>query len=263
MIKAGEREEKRVGMDLWSGTKKAGDVTAEMLEARFGTTPKIILPAGNERLLSSRSHARSHPLMEAHKRLRARLLSISGTRTLSSIAISSAVMGEGKTLTAANLSICLAELGVPVLLIDADLRTRGLSKLLGATKARGLFEVLDKTANYEEAVAQTSLRHLFFVPAGNVTCSPSELFGGPDWGHFLAWTTQHFMMTVVDCPPVLPVADTELLLPACDGVIMVVREGVSDPELMVKANNQFEKKLVGVILNGAEPESHTYHGYGS
>jgi protein-tyrosine kinase len=261
VTKAGQ--DMQSGVDLGVGTKITGDLTAEALQNRFAIATKINIPTNNERLLRFRGHSRSHPNIEAHKRLRARVLTLSGSRSLSSIGISSAVAGEGKTLTAANLGICLAELGVPVLLVDADLRTRGLSKLLGASKNGGLFEVLDKTANREESVAQTSVPHLFVLPAGNVTCSPSELFAGPEWGQFLEWTRQHFMMTIVDCPPVLPVADTELLLPRCDGVIMVAREGVTDPELMVKANNQFEKKLVGVVLNGAELDSHPYHGYGS
>src|SRR4051794_6702766 len=83
VIKAGREEEKPVG-ELWSETKRTEDPTAGALASRFAVAPKVFLPTGNERLLSSRSQTKSHPAIEAHKRLRARLLSLSGNRSLSS-----------------------------------------------------------------------------------------------------------------------------------------------------------------------------------
>src|SRR5262249_48894151 len=152
------------------------------------------------------------------RRARTSLLQSQAKAQTRSVCISSAIAGEGKTMTSVNLALCCCQVsGLRVLLVDADLRTAGLSYLLGFGGGPGLAELLCNTATCEEAIAQADVSNLYLLPAGSAS-APAELFAGTEWKEFIQWATHSFNIVIIDTPPILPLTDTELILAPCDGL---------------------------------------------
>jgi capsular exopolysaccharide synthesis family protein len=176
--------------------------------------------------------------------------------------ITSAAQGEGKTLTIFNLALCYAKIeNWPVLVVDADLRTRGLSILAGDPESPGLAEILEKDCPYQSAVLRTDIPSLYVLPAGETTGSPSELFSGPRWKEFMGWAAESFRLVLVDSPPALNLADFELIAASCESVMVVARARKTARESLTKVLAQIDpRKMTGVVFNAAEekPENGYY-----
>jgi capsular exopolysaccharide synthesis family protein len=200
--------------------------------------------------------------------LRTRLLNArakSGTR---SVLISSPQKQEGKSFTCLNLAISLAQLEKGrVLLIDGDLRIRGISGLLGLRGSTGLADFLQGRTSFESCIRATTLPHLFVVPAGNVAEeSLPALLEGSRWPEFVRKAEQEFGMVIVDSVPAsAPIADFELLLAACDAALLIVHLRKTTREALDITVQQLNDKLLGVIVNNAGPRvsSDYYSYYGS
>jgi protein-tyrosine kinase len=212
--------------------------------------------------LSVESHIISHAngtnaaAIEAYRTLRTRLLKFQASDGMRCVALSSAMPGEGKTLTSMNLAISCAQLHqVRVLLIDADLRTGGLTQLMGQPPAPGLSDVLSGRVAAEGAIFSTELPNLHVLGAGSTAASPPDLFAGPLWKELLRWSREHFTLVLVDSPPVLSLTDFDLISGPCDGILMIVRALRATRTLLQKASAQVDsKKLLGIVYNGAEME---------
>ena len=194
---------------------------------------------------------------EPFRTLRSRLSQIAGTRMLKRILITSSVPAEGKTFVAANLAqSIIRQPDRRVLLIDADLRASRLHVALGAPSTPGLTDYLRGEAD-EYAIIQCGPdENLCFIPGGNEVSNPSELLPSDRMRHLLDIVTPMFDFVIVDSPPATPVHEPSLLADLCDGVLFVVRAGVTDVEVAEKAVAEFrEKNLLGVVLNGAEREA--------
>ncbi|HYL92220.1 MAG TPA: CpsD/CapB family tyrosine-protein kinase [Alphaproteobacteria bacterium] len=191
---------------------------------------------------------------EAYRALRTRLMRTQAASGLRSVVITSAVQGDGKTLTAANLALCFAQLtGFKVLLVDADLRSRGLTRLLGHPSGPGLTDLLAGNARYEQAICSTNVPNLYVLGAGAACASPPELLAGARFKEFIGWAGEGFKLVLIDSPPLLTIADCELITSACDGVLMVVRAARTHRDLLESAATQLDqKKLLGLVYNGAE-----------
>lgn len=201
---------------------------------------------------------------ESYRALRTRLLRMQATRGLRSVVVTSSIQAEGKTLTAVNLGLCCARLhGTRVLMIDADLRTRGLSRLFGGVPASGLAGILSGEASFEQAILATDVSNLYFLPAGSPSVSPPELFSEVRWKEFIGWCSESFNLILVDSPPVLPLADFELITAACEGVLVVVRALNTRREILQKAAGLLDpKKLLGFVFNGVEAGRSAGYNYG-
>jgi capsular exopolysaccharide synthesis family protein len=198
---------------------------------------------------------------EAYRALRTRLMRIQAKQGVKSIVVSSTLPGEGKTLTTMNMALSFASLhDLPVLVIDGDLRTSGLTELMGDPSGPGLAEVLGGSTKFAEAVVATNVPNLYVVPSGVLKGSAPELFATPFWKEFVAWASEAFKVILVDAPSVLPLADFDLIAGACDGVLMVVRAQHTRRESLRKVASQLDaNKLLGVIYNGAEGMNHRGH----
>ena len=194
---------------------------------------------------------------EPFRTLRSRLSQIAGTRMLKRILITSSVPAEGKTFVAANLAqSIIRQPDRRVLLIDADLRASRLHVALGAPSRPGLTDYLRGEADEYAIIQSGPDENLCFIPGGNEVSNPSELLPSDRMRHLLDIVTPMFDFVIVDSPPATPVHDPSLLADLCDGVLFVVRAGVTDVEVAEKAVAEFrEKKLLGVVLNGAEREA--------
>ncbi len=241
-----------------------GVVACEVVEFPAEPYRQMHISRSPERiLLPERMTTPAAPEVEAYRSLRTRLLRLQTHRSFRTVVISSAAKGEGKTLTSVNLGLCCAQLPhFRVLLMDADLRTRGLSMLVGSNGTPGLAEVLSGDAQPEAAVAATDVTNLYVMGAGHSAMSPPELFAGTHWTQLIAWAKERFQLVLVDVPPVLAVADCELISASCDGILLVVRARVTSRDMLAAMMGQVDSsKLLGVTLNSVANLDHTSYYY--
>jgi capsular exopolysaccharide synthesis family protein len=186
------------------------------------------------------------------------------------LTVSSAMPGDGKTISAINLAGALAvQEDLQVLLIDADLRRPTVAKSLGLNASPGLSEVLQGTASIEEALVRVEqVPNLYILTAGKIVSNAAELLTSARWRELCELFRTRFRYTILDSPPLGTVADCELLQLASDGLILVVRFGHTDRQLLKRAFETPPKtKPLGVILNCAEDwflwRTHSYYYYGN
>ena len=245
-------------------------------EAEAGRSPSPSMPRDYRRinipalqlpiLRSDVEDPSTHAAFESYRSLRTKLTRFQSAQGIRSFVVSSSVAGEGKTISAVNLAMCLAQLETrKVLLIDADIRTCGLSKLLGAEKEPGLADILIGHLSCHDSIIATDIPRLYLVSAGELLGAAADLFAGSEWSEFVALCNQSFDMVIVDSPPMLGLADFDLISAACDGVLMVVRAGKTKCEILTEARQHLQdKKVLGVILNGYElqrKDSYSYQYY--
>ena len=205
---------------------------------------------------------------EFYQAIRTRLMSLLSAKGMRSVVLTSPFQGEGKTLTTVNLGLCCAQLrDCRVLLIDADLRTRGLSEILDKPAVPGLRDFLAGSAKWEDVIFATESPSLYVVGAGrdngqgNET-PPAELFADPRWKEFVGRCSELFNLVLVDSLPVVPLADFELTAAACDGVLVVVRAFRTPRELLRKAMTRLDtEKVLGIVLNAADSRGLNGSGY--
>jgi len=199
--------------------------------------------------------------------LRARLLNARTKSDIRSVVIASPQKQDGKSLTSANLAISLAQLQKErILLIDGDLRVSGLTGLLGLQQKTGLSDFLQHGASFQDCVKATTLSHLYIAPAGNVSEeSLPAILEGSRWPEFLQKAKEEFDVIIVDSVPVsAPIADFELLLAACDALLLVVHFRRTTREALDLTAQQVNGKLLGIVVNNVEPradfDSRSYYG---
>jgi protein-tyrosine kinase len=223
----------------------------------------IKLPRTEERsFLVSQYNPAMQAAVEAYRTLRTRLVKQQTRTGARSLVVTSSAQGEGKTLTTFNLALCYAKIeNWPVLVVDADLRTRGLSILAGDPESPGLAEILERDCPYQSAVLRTDIPGLYILPAGETSASPSELFSGQRWKEFMGWASESFRLVLVDSPPALNLADFELISASCENVMVVSRARETPRESLAKVLAQVDpRKITGVVFNAAEetPENGYY-----
>ncbi|MFT8872028.1 MAG: CpsD/CapB family tyrosine-protein kinase [Sporolactobacillus sp.] len=188
---------------------------------------------------------------------------------LKTIMLTSAGPGEGKSTTAANLAIVMAQQGKSVLLIDADLRKPTVHYTFRLGNTQGLTTVLTKQSSFEDTVRKTDAEHLFVLTSGPVPPNPAELLSSPAMENLLKHALTLFDAVIFDTPPLLAVADAQILANLCDGVVLVVRSGATEKEAAVKAKALLDKagaRILGVVLNDkpvSKADSHYYYYYGN
>jgi capsular exopolysaccharide synthesis family protein len=232
------------------------EVSSQIVSGRLEKCRSIRIPRTEEKsFLVTQYNPAMQAAVEAYRTLRTRLVkqqTRTGARTL---VVSSATQGEGKTLTAFNLALCYANIqNWPVLLVDADLRTRGLSRLMGDPESPGLARILeDESCPYQSAVLSTDIPSLYVLPAGETSASPSELFSTSHWKEFMGWAAESFRLVLIDCPPALNLADFELIAAPAESVMLVVRSRKTAREPLTRVLAQMDpRKLAGVVFNAAE-----------
>ncbi len=214
------------------------------------------------------------PAAEQFRRLRSRLLEFRGTQPLKKILISSAVPQEGKSFVAANLAVSLGQhRGSRVLLIDGDLRRYSMQNYFGMPYRPGLPDFLTGKAMPWEIVQKADadtlakaprLSNLCVVAGGGADEQVTELSADSRFGELLAFAEPHFDWIVVDSSPVTLVSDAVNMARQCDGVLLVVRAGVTKYQIAQRAQQELQAApLLGVVLNAVEDKpSPSYYGYG-
>ena len=252
------------GSRLLKPFEESDRLTAELAARRLANCQTIRLPRTEDRsFLVTQYNPAMQAAVEAYRTLRTRLTKRQAKNGMRSLVVSSAAQGEGKTLTAFNLALCYARMeNFPLLIVDADLRGQGLSSLLGEPDSPGLAKILEDECDYQSAILATDLPGLYALPAGSGASPPAELFSGPNWSEFMGWATETFRLVIVDSPPVLNMADFDLLMGACDSAILVVRSRKTlTPELSRILAEVDPAKLAGVVFNASEERVNDYGYY--
>jgi capsular exopolysaccharide synthesis family protein len=190
---------------------------------------------------------------EHYRLLRTRLKRAENGRAVRSILITSPAKGDGKSLTAANLALVMAqELHQRVLLVDADFRRPSIAGLFGLSASPGLADVLLGAAELDDALQHLPEQRLTVLPAGTVPTHPGELLGSTLLRRVLDSLRGRFDRILIDMPPVAPVADVHVVAPMADGLLMIVRAGVTGkPDIERALSGLDATKVLGLVLNDA------------
>jgi len=188
---------------------------------------------------------------EQYRQLRTRLSHAEGASTLRTVLITSPQKGEGKSVTAANLALTMAqELQRRVILVEADLRKPSLQNLFGLPPGPGLAEYLSGAVELKDVMRFLPDHNLTVIHAGSAPTNPAELLGSTAMRRLLDQLRTRYDRVLLDTPPVLPLADVAVLAPLVDGTLMVVRAGVTPKPAIENALRAFDSsRLLGVVLN--------------
>ncbi len=193
---------------------------------------------------------------ESFRALRTSILTaMRSTRPAKVIAITSTAQSEGKSFTSYNLAAAFAQSGRTVLLVDADLRKRSLSKALSMEHEPGLHDALSSPTWLNLVKKLDHTPGLFLMPAGHDIYSPADLLGAPRVASLLAEMRESFDLVLMDTPSILPVTDTVSLSSAVDAVLVVARSGISSRDSLVRTVAVLRRagaRILGVVLNGVD-----------
>jgi len=210
------------------------------------------------------------PAAESYRHLRTAVLFSTPPQAPKAILVTSAGVGEGKTVTAANLAVAIADAGARVALLDVDLRDPLCHRLLGVESDRGLSTLLRGRDRLEDVIIQLDAPRLSFLPAGPVPPNPAELVGSQRMAALMRQLRGEFDFVILDSPPVLPVTDALLLAHLADAVVFVMNGQKSSPrDLVRRARDQLVQvggNVIGVVVNKVGlhwGSAYVYDGYES
>jgi capsular exopolysaccharide synthesis family protein len=221
--------------------------------------------ASKQPLLTDAKH--QSPRAETFRQLRTNIQFANVSGTGKSLLVTSSLPGEGKSTTAANLAISLAQAGQTVCLVDADLRRPMIGEYLGLDRNAGLTTALIGRAEVDGLLQQWGEDNLFVLTSGQIPPNPSELLGSSSMHRILDYLEQSFDSVVIDAPPLLPVTDAAVLAPHVGGVVLVVsvqRLKTTDLERSLDALGMVGGNLLGLVLNklpSKGPDAYTYTYY--
>ncbi|MDQ1580833.1 MAG: tyrosine-protein kinase [Microbacteriaceae bacterium] len=221
-------------------------------------------PKATQRPLIVQADPRS-PRSESFRTLRTNLQFLNLRGDAHSFVITSSIESEGKSTTAANLAITLAEAGSRVVIIDADLRRPKLAEYMGLEGAVGLTDVLIGRAELVDVVQPWGRHNLFVLPAGKIPPNPSELLGSQPMANMIAVLEREFDYVLFDAPPLLPVTDAAILAKRTGGALIVVAAGSTHKNQLkgaVSALQHVDAPVSGLILTMLPTKGPDAYGYG-
>jgi capsular exopolysaccharide synthesis family protein len=209
-------------------------------------------PAASPGQIELVPHERPRTLFsESYRSLRTALL-LSSARELKAIAVTSAVAGEGKTATASNLAVVLAQLGRQVLIVDCDLRKPRLHEVFRVSNRTGLVNQLTATGDPDAVFLPTEVPNLWVTPSGPIPPNPSELLASDRMREWLRAVRARFDFVVLDTPPALAVTDATIVGLLADGVVLTLRSGKVTREEARLCRDRLRQagiKILGAVLN--------------
>ncbi|HET6165354.1 MAG TPA: polysaccharide biosynthesis tyrosine autokinase [Marmoricola sp.] len=211
------------------------------------------------------TEAGSHsPRVESFRLLRTNLQFLNLDTRPRSLVITSAVPSEGKTSTAINLAIALAQTGQRVLLIDGDLRRPRAASVLGLERSVGLTTVLVGRSDLHESIQKHAASGVYFLASGPIPPNPTEVLQSNAAQGLFDQLNQMFDMVIIDAPPLLPVSDAAIIARDVDGAILVVRHGKTTKDQLEQARlrlSQIDANLFGVAVNMTPKRTSGGYGY--
>ena len=221
-------------------------------------------PLNSELLIYADSRS---SLAEAYRQLRTSILLSTAGHAPKSLLITSSLPSEGKTTTATNTAISLAQTGAKVLIIDADMRRPRLHSVFNIENGDGLSTILSTELTEAEilnVIKQDEGSKLYMLTSGPIPPNPAELIGSEQMANLLKLLSQNFTHVVVDSPPITSFTDGVLIASMVDGVILVVHAGKSSRQVVRRARQLLQDvgaKIFGVVLNNVNLRSQDNYYY--
>jgi capsular exopolysaccharide synthesis family protein len=209
-------------------------------------------------------------LAEAYRQLRTSVLLSTAGRAPKTLLITSSVPSEGKTTTAVNTAISLAQTGANVLVLDADMRRPRLHGIFETENRHGLSTILSSEMKDEEVfnmIQQHVASGLYVLTSGPIPPNPAELIGSDQMRHLLKVLESSFTHIIIDSPPIASFTDGVLIASMVDGVLLVVHSGKSSRGIVRRSRQLLQEvgaKIFGVVLNNVNLRSQdSYYYYNS
>src|SRR6266481_2304247 len=250
--------------------------TPEDVEALIAAPALAQIPAQNQRLLPGHAggngtanvamlqETKNSAITEAYRALRTSILPSAASRAPRSLLVSSANAGEGKTSTAVNLALALAQCGSSVLLVDCDRRRPYVARMLNIENQRGMSTFLTGNDKIDDVLQQTQQENLLVIPSGPSPPNPAELVSSQPMIKMLETLRGRFQHIIIDSPPLLVVTDATILSTMVEGVVLVVESGVTPRKLILRARKVLDSanaRLLGVVLNKVRMHHDGYYSY--
>jgi capsular exopolysaccharide synthesis family protein len=232
------------------------------LSPSFRLENKVNGKSSNELVVTPQANAAS----EAYRAIRTAIVFSRAGSPPKSVLISSAVLGEGKTISSVNIAAAFGQMGGRVLIIDADVRRPRCHKILNLDNGAGLTNVLVGQTELHDAIHVSSARGVFLLSAGVPVPSPAELLGSKEMQQLLATVGEQFDYVFVDSAPIMPVSDALALSTMLDGVLLVVSAQTPRQAVHEACDRlgHVGARVLGVVLNKLDvtsPDFHYHHRY--
>lgn len=207
------------------------------------------------------------PITEQYRTIRTNIQFSNVDRDIRSIMVTSSFQSEGKSTTAANLAVVFAQQDKKVLFVDADLRKPTVQYTFQLENHVGLTNVLTRQTTLRSAVQASHIESLSILTSGPIPPNPAELLGSQTMKELINEMYENYDMVIFDTPPVLPVADANILANQCHGIVLVVKSGGVDRDSALKATEILKGakgKLLGAVVNQKkQSEGNYYYYYGT
>ncbi|WP_317620579.1 CpsD/CapB family tyrosine-protein kinase [Priestia megaterium] len=223
----------------------------------------------NDKMLTLKRRLLAHnspkdPVAEQYRTIRTNIQFSNVDQDIKTIVLTSSGAEEGKSTTSSNLATVYAQQGLNVLLIDADLRKPTSHYTFRLENHIGLTNVLTRQSTLAQAVQESEIPHLSVLTSGPIPPNPSELLASAQMAELLKEMKKQFDMIIFDTPPILAVADAQILANQVDGTILVVSSGKTEKDAALKSKELLSNakgKLLGIVLNNRKVEEGNYYYY--
>lgn len=213
--------------------------------------------------------ATQSPRAESFRQIRTNLQFAHVSHESKAVLVTSSLPGEGKTTTATNLAIAIAQSGKTVVLVDADLRRPRIDDYLGLDRNAGLTTALIGAVDVNDLLQPWGEHDLYVLTSGQIPPNPSELLGSRAMRELIGSLETAFDAVIIDAPPLLPVTDAAVLSQQVGGVVLVVGSSkvkIPDLQKSLSALKMVEADVLGVVLNllpakGPDAYSYSYYSY--
>jgi protein-tyrosine kinase len=241
----------------WQDALKSFEPCPEFLQS---IEPVVCKPRLEEHLVvTSQNHDSGQ---EEFRLLCHRLERVREQRPLSKILVTSAIPKEGKTLVAINLAATLARRSSSVLLVDADMRHPSVHRALGLRLRSGLADFIEGRSDVSAVFQRLEPLGFCYIASGHPSTNPAELLQKPKLREFVGLATAEFEWIVFDSPPLNLFADAHCLSTLVDGVLLVVREGLTSNEALEEGRASLQSAFVaGLVVNASTEANHKYYHY--
>lgn len=206
-----------------------------------------------------------HPVSEAYRSIRTNLRFSAIDNRLQTLAVTSSMAGEGKSVTAANLSIVMAQLGLSVVLVDADLRRPTQHKLFQLNPRPGLSDaLLSEDRMLQRYLHQVDIPNLSILPCGVLPPNPAELLSSQRMRQVVEDLHTEADVVILDTPPILVVTDAAVLASYLRNIVLVVNAKRTRQSLLARSIESLQKidaNLCGVVVNELNRSSRDYYYY--
>jgi len=271
--RAEEERKRRAGDDTSLAVPLDAPSVPEAPEPERKPLPKALTRSAQRRVqetageINKRRIAMLQPdsfVAEQFRALRGRIDALAEQRPIRTLAVSSALAGDGKTTAAINLAtVTSMSVGRRVLLMDCDMRKPKIHQALGLRPETGLAEILTDQVVLDNAIIKVEGLNLDVLPVRGKPSNPSELLGSPRMRELVEEVAGRYDRVVIDTPAVLGVPDAKAVVELCDGVVVIVRADLTSQQDLEAALEILDRRRVlGLVLNGAQTSQGRY-GYSS